>query len=276
MIKPALIIKSTIRKIPRSFSWIDHRFVNEGFMGSLTRGAILLYFFLTAVGNRNGLSFYGEEKLSKLLKMGMTELLSSRSELIRKDLIAYRAPVYQVLSLPKKPGNPGEKRIGVETDDLPEGFIRKIEEEVKEELRHHFGDWDFPDSVLRNRMQMKIDEYLSLKKVLGGKKKHVGGVMIDKQIVFEIHRLFHHQGWSKSRVASHLRLSRETVKRYLVDPLPRRGERKKRKSKLDPWKQEIRDILKKEDAVSAQVIFQHLRKKVHSGVMVGCGLGGMV
>jgi len=89
--------------------------------------------------------------------------------------------------------------------------------------------------------------------------------MIDKQIIFEIHRLFHHQGWSKSRVASHLRLSRETVKRYLVDPLPRRGERKKRKSKLDPWKQEIRDILKKEDAVSAQVIFQHLRKKGYEG-----------
>jgi len=165
--KPELIIKTRIRKIPRSFSWIDHRFVNGGFMASLTRGAILFYFFLTAVGNRKGLSFYGEEKLSKLLKMGLTELLSSRSELIRKDLIAYRAPVYQVLSLPKKPSGQGEKRIGVETDDLPEGFVRKIEQEVKEELRHHFGHWDFPDSVLRNRMQMKIDEYLAVKKVLG-------------------------------------------------------------------------------------------------------------
>ena len=161
-----VIIKTRIRKIPRSFSWIDHRFVNAGFMQSLTQGAILFYFFLTTVGDRNGLSFYGEEKLCNLLKIGMTELVSSRTELANKNLIAYSAPVYQVLSLPARPV--AEKRQKtVEADGLPPAFVREVEEEVREELRRHFGRCDFPERVIRNRMQAKINEYLAVKKVLG-------------------------------------------------------------------------------------------------------------
>ena len=166
--RPEIIIKTRIRRIPKSFSWIDHRFINDDFMESLTRGAILLYFFLTAVGNRNGLSFYGEEKLSKLLKMGLTELLSSRCELVDKDLVAYRAPVYQVLSLPAKPVDGKKKKVlEVEADGLPRSFIRQMEEEVREELRHHFGHCRFSEGVIRNRMQVKINEYLAVKKLLG-------------------------------------------------------------------------------------------------------------
>ena len=164
--KAEILIKTRIRKIPRSFSWIDHRFVNGGFMESLTRGAVLLYFFLTTVGNRNGLSFYGEEKLCKLLKVGMTELLSARSELVKSHLIAYGAPVYQVLSLPQKPvAETGEQEP--EVDGLPPHLVHKFREEVKAELKHHFGRQDFPEHVLRNLMQARVNEYLAVKKVLG-------------------------------------------------------------------------------------------------------------
>ena len=40
------------RSIRGSFSWIDHRFLREGFDQSLTRLEKLLYFVLVAVSNR--------------------------------------------------------------------------------------------------------------------------------------------------------------------------------------------------------------------------------
>jgi len=161
-----VIIKTRIRKIPGSFSWIDHRFVNDGFIGTLTQGAILFYFFLTAVGDRNGLSYWGEEKLCNLLKMGMTELLSARSELVNKDLIAFRAPVYQILSLPKRPMVNEWKGV-VTRDGVSGEFVKQVEMEVREEFMHHFGHCNFKDSVIRNRVQKKLDEYLAEKKILG-------------------------------------------------------------------------------------------------------------
>jgi hypothetical protein len=161
-----VIIKTRIRKIPKSFTWIDHRFVNNGFIETLTQQATLFYFFLTAVGDRNGLSYWGEEKLCKLLKMGMTELLAARSELENKDLIAYRAPIYQVLSLPKRPRMDEWKGV-VNPDGLSKDFVQQVEMEVREEFVHHFGHCNFNETVLRNRVQKKIDEYLAEKKILG-------------------------------------------------------------------------------------------------------------
>lgn len=63
----------------------------------------MLYFFLVAVSDCRGLSFYGDRSIEKLLKMGNGQLNGARRELIEKDLIAYCAPVYQVLSVEKKP-----------------------------------------------------------------------------------------------------------------------------------------------------------------------------
>jgi hypothetical protein len=42
------------RPIRDSFSWIDHRFLREGFDQGLTRLEKLLYFVLVAISNQDG------------------------------------------------------------------------------------------------------------------------------------------------------------------------------------------------------------------------------
>jgi hypothetical protein len=92
-----------IRCIHGSFSWIDHRFFREGFDSGLTRLEKLLYLVLIAVSNRDGVSFYSDERLGELLEIRYPhELTGARSELIDRDLIAFEQGIYQVLDLPDK------------------------------------------------------------------------------------------------------------------------------------------------------------------------------
>jgi hypothetical protein len=90
-----------IRSIRGSFSWIDHRFFRQGFDQGLTRLEKLLYLFLIAVSNRDGVSFHSDERLAELLEIRYPhELTGARNELINRDLIVYEHGIYQVLDLP--------------------------------------------------------------------------------------------------------------------------------------------------------------------------------
>lgn len=91
-----------IRKIAGSFSWIDHRFVSEGFLSDMLREEILVYLFLVAVSDRNGLSFYHDDRICSLLKIDLVSLGEVRERLIERSMVAWRPPVYQVLSLPSR------------------------------------------------------------------------------------------------------------------------------------------------------------------------------
>jgi hypothetical protein len=66
----------------------------------LPRDAIVLYFFLAAVSDKDGLSFYGDASIALRLRMGEAGVVAARDELVAADLVAYRAPLAQVLSLP--------------------------------------------------------------------------------------------------------------------------------------------------------------------------------
>ena len=102
-VKKEPIDPERVRRIAaEGFSWIDRRFVREGFMERLPPEAILFYFFLVAVGDARGLSFYADRGISRKLKLNPEELSQSRARLIDADLILYRYPLYQVLSLPAK------------------------------------------------------------------------------------------------------------------------------------------------------------------------------
>ena len=84
-----------------SFSWIDHRFLREGFDQGLTRLEKLFYFLLVAVSNQDGVSFYSDARLAELLEIRFPhELEAARNELVARDLIAYADGIYQVLDLP--------------------------------------------------------------------------------------------------------------------------------------------------------------------------------
>ena len=90
-----------IRRIPaEGFSWVDRRFVGKGLIESLPAEAILLYFFLVAVSDAEGLSFYADPTISRILKLNPEELSQSRARLLSADLILYEYPLYQVLPLP--------------------------------------------------------------------------------------------------------------------------------------------------------------------------------
>ena len=104
------ILDSTrVRKIEGSFSWIDHRFITEGFLHELPTVEILLYFFLVAVSDRNGISFYHDDRICSLLKIGLSTLGDARQGLIGRSLLAWGPPIYQVLALPSQPIEPASK-----------------------------------------------------------------------------------------------------------------------------------------------------------------------
>ena len=88
-----------IRRVPEQFSWIDQRLVQQRYIDQLSHPAAVLYLFLVTVGDNRGLSYYGDKTLCKRLQMDTSTLVEARSCLIRRQLVAYRDPLYQVLAL---------------------------------------------------------------------------------------------------------------------------------------------------------------------------------
>ena len=87
------------RRCPSQFSWIDQRLARERYFERAPCEAWALYLFLLTVADPNGGSYYSERSLCVRLGMAPDRLVRARRALIELDLIAYRAPVYQVLSL---------------------------------------------------------------------------------------------------------------------------------------------------------------------------------
>jgi len=89
-----------VRRPPREgFSWIDRRFLRVH-AKRLSPEAIFLYLFLAAVSDQFGLSFYADATVAALLGLDVRTIARARDELIGHDLVAYRYPLSQVLSLP--------------------------------------------------------------------------------------------------------------------------------------------------------------------------------
>lgn len=102
MIQKQLLVPDRVRRPPREgWSWIDRRFLKQH-ASRLSHEAILLYFFLAAVSDQNGLSFYSDTSTALRLRMGEQVVVRARDELVAEDLVAYQAPLTQVLSLPQR------------------------------------------------------------------------------------------------------------------------------------------------------------------------------
>lgn len=99
MIAKHPINKNRIRKVPKHFSWIDHRLVRDRHIERFSHCAAALYLFLVTVGDANGLSYYGDKSIIKRLCMDQSMLQKARSNLIQNGMIAWQEPIYQVLSL---------------------------------------------------------------------------------------------------------------------------------------------------------------------------------
>jgi transposase len=81
----------------------------------------------------------------------------------------------------------------------------------------------------------------------------------------EVHRLFHREGWTKTKIAENLGMSRNTVKRLLELGEPPRYERAGGGSKLDPYRGSIAAMLDVDPRVPATVIIEHLRRDGYDG-----------
>ncbi|HZD21839.1 MAG TPA: IS21 family transposase [Acidimicrobiia bacterium] len=81
----------------------------------------------------------------------------------------------------------------------------------------------------------------------------------------EVHRLFHREGWSKTKIAEKLEMSRNTVTRLLELSEPPRYERIPQGSKLDPHKGSIAKMLSEDVEAPATVIIAHLRRGGYDG-----------
>jgi hypothetical protein len=95
-----LLRPERLRQVPEQFSWIDQALVQRHLIDRCDARAAALYLFLVTVADARGLSYYGGATLAQRLHLGSGELGAARQQLIALDLIAYRAPLYQVLALP--------------------------------------------------------------------------------------------------------------------------------------------------------------------------------
>jgi len=88
-----------LRQVPDQFSWVDQSLVQWGLIDRMDARCCALYLFLVTVADAQGLSYYGGTTLAKRLHLTAVELDAARAGLIELDLIAYQAPLYQVLAL---------------------------------------------------------------------------------------------------------------------------------------------------------------------------------
>lgn len=120
-ISRAPIVPDRIRRIDgQSFAFLPHRFLREGFLSALSPKELRLYVFLVLAADRNGLSFYGFERICSALEVDLDDFLDARNGLIDKDLVAFDGTRFQVLSLPPrpvlKPSRPLRSRHDVDDD----------------------------------------------------------------------------------------------------------------------------------------------------------------
>jgi hypothetical protein len=108
MPQKSILVPARLWRSPATgWSWVDRRFMRE-YAVHLLRDAVLLHFFVAAVADKRGLSFYRDATMAALLGMTLLALISARSELLARDLIAHETHWTQVLSLPP----PENRRYG--------------------------------------------------------------------------------------------------------------------------------------------------------------------
>lgn len=106
-----VLCEQRLRRIPAQFSWIDQRLVFEGHLARCDAHAAALYLFLLTVADAQGLSYWGDARVMRMLSTTNARLARAREDLLHLGLIAYERPLYQVLAL-DAPALPSEVPAG--------------------------------------------------------------------------------------------------------------------------------------------------------------------
>jgi len=99
MIVKRLLCAERVRRVPRQFSWVDHRLVRDRHIERCGAEALALYLLLVSVGDAEGLSYYSDRRVAALISLEEARVREARRRLVAAGLIAYQKPLYQVLSL---------------------------------------------------------------------------------------------------------------------------------------------------------------------------------
>jgi len=116
-----VLCKQRLRQVPPQFSWIDHRLVRDRHVSRCSSNALALYLFLVTVADGQGLSYYADKTICRLLPaLDGGSLSRARAELIANHLVAYQPPLYQVLALGPAPASPSpQTRSSKQTQSMP-------------------------------------------------------------------------------------------------------------------------------------------------------------
>lgn len=98
-IKKRILCPERLRRIPGQFSWIDQRLVRDRYLQHCDNGALALYLVLVTVADAEGLSYYSDATLERMLNMEHARLLGARHQLCQAGMLVYDKPLYQILSL---------------------------------------------------------------------------------------------------------------------------------------------------------------------------------
>lgn len=103
MVAKRILCSERLRRVPKRFSWVDHRLVRDKHIRGISHPSLALYLFLVTVSDADGLSYYSDEVIGRHLCLSSGMLPQARAELCTRGLIAYSRPLYQVLSLDEAP-----------------------------------------------------------------------------------------------------------------------------------------------------------------------------
>ena len=106
MVSKFPILPQRVRRVPPQFSWVDQRLVREQYIDRCSHRAAALYLFLVTVADAKGMSYYADTSIMQRLCMDLTALHQARDNLVQLGLIAWKKPLYQVLSLDHSPPPP--------------------------------------------------------------------------------------------------------------------------------------------------------------------------
>lgn len=111
-----------VRRIEKSFAWIDHRLLRNGYLSVMSHHDQGLYLFLVLAADRHGVSFYRKEKICDVLGLHWPDFEVARDRLIDFGLIAFQPyhamtpnGYYQVLGVDGRAPNFAEAFFGPET-----------------------------------------------------------------------------------------------------------------------------------------------------------------
>ncbi len=76
-IKKRVLCPERLRRIPGQFSWIDQRLVRDRYLQRCDHGALALYLVLLTVADAEGLSYYSDTTLERMLNMEHGRLLNA-------------------------------------------------------------------------------------------------------------------------------------------------------------------------------------------------------